>query len=322
MFFKDLYFEIKEVVVPLFKILVPFVFIVKFLEIIGAVAILSKFFAPLMGIIGLPPELGIVWVTAFIVNIYAALVLFINVIPGLEVTVAQITILTTAILIAHNLLIESAISKSIGISFTYIFLFRLVYALLVCFILKEIYYFFNFLNEPYTTLFTIEPLREGLRYWVQDQALNLLYVFLIVSLMVTILQILKVIGVEAFLKRALIPVLKIFGISKDATSIVIVGMTIGLQFGGGILIKEVRSGKIDKQSVFLAVSLLNVVHAIIEDTILMLAVGGHYSGVIFARLFFGLLISLIVFKIYQKFDTFFEQYIFSPSLRALPKIKD
>ena len=69
--------------------------------------------------------------------------------------------------------------------------------------------------------------------------------------MVTILQVLKVIGVEAFLKRILVPVLKIFGISKEATSIIIVGMTIGLQFGGGILIKEVKSGKIDKQSVFL-----------------------------------------------------------------------
>ena len=157
---------------------------------------------------------------------------------------------------------------------------------------------------------------------MQDQALNLLYVFVIVVVMVTILQLLKEMGVESFLKKALVPVLKIFGISKDATNIVIVGMTIGLQFGGGILIKEVKSGKIDRQSVFLAVSLLNVVHAIIEDTILMLAVGGHYSGVFFTRIIFGLLISLVIFKIYQKFDTFFETYIFSKNLRALPKIKD
>ena len=137
MFFKDLYIEIKDVVVPLFKILIPFVFIVKFLEEIGAVTIISQFFAPLMGIIGLPPELGIVWVTAIVVNIYAALVLFINLIPGLEVSVAQVTILSTAILIAHNLLIESAISKSVGVSFIFTFFFRLIYAFLVCFILKE-----------------------------------------------------------------------------------------------------------------------------------------------------------------------------------------
>jgi hypothetical protein len=64
------------------------------------------------------------------------------------------------------------------------------------------------------------------------------------------------------------------------------------------------------------------VHAIIEDTILLLAVGGHYSGVVFARIFFGLLISLIIFKIYQRYDTLIERFIFSPNLRALAKIKD
>ncbi len=60
MFFRNLFFEIKEVAIPLFKILVPFVFIVKILEIIGAIELISKIFAPLMSLIGLPPELGIV----------------------------------------------------------------------------------------------------------------------------------------------------------------------------------------------------------------------------------------------------------------------
>ena len=110
MFFKNLFIEIKEVATPLFKILIPFIFIIKLLEIIGAVTLLSKVFAPLMSLIGLPPELGIIWVTAFAVNIYASLILFVNIIPGLEVTVAQITILTTAMLVCHNLPVESAIS--------------------------------------------------------------------------------------------------------------------------------------------------------------------------------------------------------------------
>ena len=54
-------------------------------------------------------------------------------------------------------------------------------------------------------------------------------------------------------------------------NIIIVGMTIGLQFGGGILIKEVNSAKIDKQSVFLSILMINLIHAIIEDTLLMLS---------------------------------------------------
>jgi len=322
MFFSNLIKEVKEVAIPLFKILIPFVFIIKLLEIIGVITFLSKFFAPLMGLIGLPSELGIVWVTAFMVNIYASLVLFINLIPGLDVSVAQITILATAILICHNLLIECAISKSVGVSFLYTFIFRILSAFFTCFIMHQTYQYFNFLQEPYSTLFTIEPLREGLLYWFIDQALNLSYVLLIVIIMVTILQILRKIGVESFLKKILVPPLKLFGIGKEAMNIIIVGMTIGLQFGGGILIKEVKTGKIDKQSVFLSVSMLNLVHAMIEDTILMLAVGGHYSGVIFVRILFGLALSLLTFKIYQKYSFFFEKYIFNQKLNNLSKFKD
>ena len=321
MFFRNLFFEIKEVAIPLFKILVPFVFIIKILEIIGVIELISKVFAPLMGLIGLPPELGIVWVTAFAVNIYASLILFLNLIPGLEVTVSQITILATGILICHNLPVESAISKAAGVSFIYTVLFRLVSAFIICFILGSIYDFFNFLNEPYSTYFKIEPPRAEWKFWIQDQLLNLLYVFFIVVVMVTILQLLKVLGIESFLKKILVYPLKIFGISKEATNIIIVGITIGLQFGGGILIKEVKTGKIDKQSVFLAVSMLNLVHAAIEDTLLMIAIGAHYSGVFFARIIFGLIISLLMFKIYKRFTSFYEKYIFDDSIKNLPKFK-
>ena len=55
MFFKNLFIEIKEVATPLFKILIPFIFIIKLLEIIGVVTLLSKVFAPVMSLIGLPP---------------------------------------------------------------------------------------------------------------------------------------------------------------------------------------------------------------------------------------------------------------------------
>jgi len=41
MFLKNLYVEIKEVATPLFKILIPFIFIIKILEKIGAITLIS-----------------------------------------------------------------------------------------------------------------------------------------------------------------------------------------------------------------------------------------------------------------------------------------
>ena len=321
MFFKKLFQEIKDVVIPLYKILIPFVFIIKLLEVTGVVDVIAKAFAPLMGLIGLPTELGIIWVTALVVNIYAALILFVNILPYLDVSVAQITILTVAMLLCHNLLVESAISRSAGVSFLFTSFYRFVSALFVCFILNLIYSKFNYLNEPFSTSFTLEPPQSGLWFWLKDQMLYLIYIFVIVVALVAILEILKVIGIENFLKRILLRPLRFFGISESAMNIIIVGMTIGLQFGGGILIKEVNTAKIDKQSVFLSILMINLVHAIIEDTLLMLAVGGHFSGVIFARIIFGLLISLLMLKIYQSFNLFFERYIFNKKLKLLPNSK-
>ena len=98
-----------------------------------------------------------------------------------------------------------------------------------------------------------------------------------------------------------IPPLKLFGIQKEAMNIIIVGMTIGIQYGGGMLIKDVKSGKIDRQSVFLSVSLLNLLHAVIEDTILMALIGGHISGILFARIIFSLIVSYLIFMIYKRY---------------------
>jgi hypothetical protein len=67
--------------------------------------------------------------------------------------------------------------------------------------------------------------------------------------------------------------------------------------------------------------MLNLVHAAIEDTLLMIAIGGHYSGVFFARIIFGLMISLLMFKIYKKFTSFYEKYVFDDSIKNLPTFK-
>jgi hypothetical protein len=54
----------------------------------------------------------------------------------------------------------------------------------------------------------------------------------------------------------------------------------------------------------------------------MLAVGGHFSGVIFARIVFSLIISLVIFKIYKIFNLFFERYVFNEKLKKLPNLEE
>ncbi|MFM8245298.1 MAG: nucleoside recognition protein [Candidatus Fonsibacter sp.] len=309
-FFKTIISEIKDISVPLYKILIPFVFVVKILEEIGFIKFVSTYFEPIVQLMGLPAEMGFIWVTAIIVNVYAAIIVFINIVPGLDLTVAQVTIITTVILIAHNIFVESAITRSAGISFFYAAFLRISIGFLAGLILHKLYSSFGFLEEKYSLIFEQPKLILTYTEWFYGQIKNLAFIFLIICILVLTLNIFKKIGIEHLIRLMLKVPLRFMGIGEQAINVVIVGLTIGIQFGGGLLIKEAKSKEIDKQSILLSLSFLNLVHAIIEDTILMSIMGGHLSGILFFRLIFSLLIVFIILFLYKNFEGLFQKFIF------------
>jgi spore maturation protein SpmB len=309
-FLKNSFSEIKVICVPLYKILIPFIFIIKILEEIGVVKLISNFFEPVVQLMGLPAELGIVWVTAIIINVYAGIVVFINVVPTLDLTVAQITVLTLIILIAHNILVESSVSRAAGVSFFYAAFLRIGMAFVAGVILSKIYLNFGFLQEKYSLVLQQQIVHNDYYSWIVRQLKNLAYIFLIICTLVISLNFLKAIGVEKLIRKLLEKPLKFMGISPSAINIIIVGLTIGIQFGGGLLIREAKSGAINKQSILLSLSLLNLVHAVIEDTILMTILGGHISGILFFRVIFSLVVVIGILFLYKKFTLLFNKLVF------------
>jgi hypothetical protein len=309
-FLKNSLTEIKVICIPLYKILIPFIFIIKILEEIGVIKIISNFFEPVVQLMGLPAELGIVWVTAIIINVYAGIVVFVNVVPTLDLTVAQITVLTLIILIAHNILVESSVSRAAGVSFFYAAFLRIGMAFIAGLILSRIYSNFGFLQEKFSLVLEQQAVHADYYSWIKGQIKNLIYIFVIICILVFSLNFLKAIGVEKLIRKLLERPLKIMGISPSAINIIIVGLTIGIQFGGGLLIKEAKSGAINKQSILLSLSLLNLVHAVIEDTILMTILGGHISGILFFRVIFSLIVVLGILFLYKKFHTLFDKLVF------------
>jgi hypothetical protein len=309
-FLKKSFSEIKVICIPLYKILIPFIFIIKILEEIGVVKLISNFFEPVVQLMGLPAELGIVWVTAIIINVYAGIVVFINVVPTLDLTVAQITVLTLIILIAHNILVESSVSRAAGVSFFYAAFLRIGMAFVAGVILSKIYLNFGFLQEKYSLVLQQQIVHNDYYSWIVGQLKNLAYIFLIICTLVISLNFLKAIGVEKLIRKLLEKPLKFMGISPSAINIIIVGLTIGIQFGGGLLIREAKSGAINKQSILLSLSLLNLVHAVIEDTILMTILGGHISGILFFRVIFSLVVVLGILFLYKKFTLLFNKLVF------------
>ncbi|MEX0335330.1 hypothetical protein [Vibrio tubiashii] len=287
-FFRDLVKEIFDVTWTLYKIMVPIIIVIKVIEEMGGIAILSNWLSPLMSLVGLPDEMGLVWATTLLTNIYAGLLVFMN--TDVQLTVAQVSVLGTLMLLAHSLPIEAAIAKKAGVSITMTLLLRLGGGILLAWLLHHSYQYWDLLGHTANVVWSPEQVaQQTYLEWAWVQVENLVAIFLVISALLFALKLMKLVGVEKAMAIMLRPVLRLLGISREATNMTIVGITLGLSFGGGLLINEAKRGHIPARDVFIAIMLLNLVHSMIEDTILVLLIGADFVSIFWGRLLFGLI---------------------------------
>ncbi len=282
----------------LLKITIPIVIITKVLEELGLITVLSSLLEPAMNVIGLPGSLGLVWATALLTNLYGAMVIFATLAVDLELTTAQVTIVCSAVLIAHSLPLELAITKKAGAPFIPIAVLRLTGAFIYGFLLNGVCQFFNLWQQPATIIFTVEQGSTTLLAWIGGQIENFILIIIVIFCILIIMKILRQIGALALFERLLQPVLPFFGMSKKAASVTVVGMVMGISYGGALIIRETNSGKLGKREVFFSLALMGLSHALVEDTLLMFALGAHLGGILLGRVIFSLVIIYLLAQIF------------------------
>ena len=286
-FFKTLFDEIVTVSVPLFKLMVPIILLVKVLEELGAITLLGQWLGPLMALVGLPEEMGLVWAATIATNIYGGMIVLYSVASDNTLTVAQMTVLGGLLLMAHGLPIETRIAQLAGMRMRVAIITRMLGAFAFAWLLHLFYDQTQTLQEPAQMMWQPQPIPEGLGYWLLAQAKALVMIQVIIIILLTFLKIMRLLGVEKIIQWMLRPLLKLMGIGKEATTITLVGITLGIAFGGGLLIKEAHAGHVSKKDVFTSLLLLGFCHSLIEDTLLVMLLGAHLSGVLWFRLVFA-----------------------------------
>jgi hypothetical protein len=293
-----------KVSLALFRIMIPVVVLVRILQVLNWIEPLAVPFKPLMGLVGLPAEMGIVWVTAMVNNLYGAIVVFVSLIREVPVTTAQATVLATMMLIAHTLPVELRIAQKSGPRLLFQGVSRVGAALVLGGILHLIYAASGRLQGPAEVIFTPDqqsaPILGSWLEWARAQAWNLFSIFMIVLALFFLMRLLKELKVIALMDRLLGPLLRLMGIGPKASAITVIGLTTGLAYGGGLIIHEARSGQVEKKDVFFSLTLMGLCHSLIEDTMLMVMIGAHLSGVLWARLVFAILVVALVVKVSQR----------------------
>lgn len=275
------------------KIMLPALFVVRLLEIFGATEVLAQLLNPLMELVGLPGSVGLVWASAILVNIYAAMVVFVTM-PVESLTVAQVTVLGTMILLAHALPVEGAVAKAAGMSWRWTLVVRVGGALVLGVILNVLYTHFDLLQEPAKLVWQPEVPGSDWFSWIKSMALMMAFTLIAIAVLMTLMQMLQWLGIERWIHWLLTPFLRVIGVGKEAANIIVIGAALGLAFGGGLLIAEARAGVLSKRDILLSMTFIALCHSLIEDTLLILLLGADLSGILWARLLFSLLVVAVI----------------------------
>ncbi len=293
----------------LFKIMIPIIIIVKIIEELGGIQYIAIALEPVMSFVGLPSSMGLVWATTMITNIYGGMIIFMSTAATEPISVAQVTVLGSMMLIAHALPIEVRIAQKAGVRILFTLFLRIGGALLLGFLLHKFYTVSGSLTELNQPAWQPSLNNDvSLSAWAIEQVKMLFQVFIIIAILLVFLRLFKATGIEKLFIFILKPLLKIMGLSERTTTITIVGITLGLTYGGGLLINEAKKGDLSKMDVFGSLSLLALCHSLIEDTLLIMLLGADLSGILYARLTFSiLLITLIIHFARRLKDSVFEK---------------
>jgi spore maturation protein SpmB len=269
----------------LIKIMVPIMILLRIAESLGWIDMMVPWFEPAMSWLNLPAEAALIFITSALMGNYGAIAAF-PVLIGHEVTAAQITSISMFILIAHALPIEQAIVRKAGASFWGTVILRLAVGILACWLIDLIAKTTGYLNEPQS----IEHFKYlgqpdvGHLEWAMTSLQGLGFLFVILVALLVGLDLLDWLNVTKWINKLLSPLLKISGLDPSVTPITTTGILLGLSYGGGLIIARANDGSISRAARFYSLCWLSLCHSLIEDTAIMVAVGGDVWMLLFGRL--------------------------------------
>lgn len=282
------------------KIIFPITFLVTILKFTPVIDWIVYLFTPLMKWIGLPGEAAIPLVLGLVLNLYAA----IGAIITLDLTVKSVFILAMMLSFAHNLFVETAVAKKIGVNPIVPVGIRLGLAFTSAFLIN-LFWQGGDVPANYGMIAAPEQQVEG---WlnigilgIKTALLGIWQLAMIVFPLMLGVQILKDLNAINIFAKWLEPVTKFLGLSSSRTSIPLVaGLTFGLAYGAGLIIESAKEENLSKKDLYLLSIFLVACHAVIEDTLIFLPLGINVLPLLLIRLSVAIIITVVTARVWKR----------------------
>lgn len=298
---KRVYFCFRGAVKPAFKtirwlmsLMIPISLAVLLLDFSGVLVFLARYTAPLVHMLGLRGESALVLLTSGFLNIYSA----IAVIQTINFTSREICILALMCLIAHNLIVETAVQKKTGSSALRMVLLRIGVAfiggILLNLVLPKDAIIQNTQNLQQVSL----SFYDTIVHWIIDTIKLIIKIIIVVYMLNVLQRIMDEFSITKFLSAFMAPVLRFFGLPVQAAFMWLIANIIGLAWGSSILIDQSEKGKITAKEADILNHHIAISHSLLEDTILFVAIGVSIFWITIPRL----ILAFIVVWVYRAFN--------------------
>ena len=263
----------------LLKLTIPVTFAVFLLDFFGILNVIAGWVAPLFKLIGLSGQVSIVLITSFFTNIYSV----IAVMTTLGIGQREGAILAVMCLISHALIVETAIQKRTGSTPWRMVLTRISASFIAAWGL-------NLLLPGEMNIADANYIREAKAFqpamlnWLTDMTITTIKIIVLVNLLLILQRILNEFGLIKWILKPFIPLLKLMGLPANTGFLWMIANTLGLSYGGAIMISESEEGKLSKEDADLLNHHIAVSHSQLEDPLLFVAVGYPMAILIWPRI--------------------------------------
>jgi spore maturation protein SpmB len=252
----------------LLKLTIPVSFAVFLLDFFGILNVIAGWVAPLFKLIGLSGQASIVLITSFFTNIYSVIAVMTTLGTGHR----EGTILAVMCLISHALIVETTIQKRTGSRPWRMIAIRLSSSFIAAWLL-------NLILPAEPAILSENLLRETkafspvLMNWLADMAVTTVKIVILVNLLLILQRILHEFGLIKWILMPFIPFLRLMGLSANTGFLWMVAYTLGLSYGGAIMISESEEGKLSREDADLLNHHIAISHSQLEDPLLFVAIG-------------------------------------------------
>lgn len=271
----------------LLKIILPISLLVRLLQYSGLLGRISEVLAPAFSLVGLPGETAIIFITSVFSPLYAPIAL----ITSMSLGVREATILALMCLTSHNLMVESSVQAKTGSSFWGMTFLRLVMSFVIAFCLNRVMPLEGWGQVGIAQSAAVcDSLREVFVLWLTSSMKVVISILLIVTALMILHYILDEFKLMQGLSAFFSPLMRLFGLPRNAAFLWLVGNVVGLAYGGAIMIEQMERKKLLYSEGNILNHHLAICHSLLEDTIIFVAIGLPAFWLIATRLFFAILV--------------------------------